>query len=70
MQQNEQVYDQRTFGDQRLQCTKCGWKGKGAEARIDETFGLGKFKQVVCPQCEEPLGKLSKDNSFGEGGKK
>jgi len=70
MQQNEQVFDRRTFDSQSLQCVKCGWTGKGSEARINEEVGTSKFKQVACPQCDEPIGKLSKDKSFGEGGKK
>ncbi|HEX6193310.1 MAG TPA: hypothetical protein VFZ42_13135 [Chitinophagaceae bacterium] len=70
MQTNEHVFDQRTFQEETLQCTKCGWSGTGAEARINEDFGPAKFRQVSCPQCDEPLGKLSKDKSFGEGGNK
>ena len=69
MQPGEHIFDQRTFDDQSLKCIKCGWSGKGSEATINEEFGPGKFKQVTCPQCDEPMGKLSKDKSFGEGGK-
>ena len=69
MQQSEHVFDQRTFDDQALKCSKCSWTGNGSEAKINEEFGPGKFKQVLCPKCDEPLGKLSKDKSFGEGGK-
>ena len=55
MQPGEHIFDQRTFDDQSLKCIKCGWAGKGSEATINEEFGPGKFKQVTCPQCDEPM---------------
>jgi hypothetical protein len=68
MKANEQVFDQRTFDDQPLTCPKCGWTGTGADANIAEFYGIGKFKQVSCPKCDEYLGNLSKEKSFGEHG--
>ena len=68
MKANEKIFDQRTFDDQPLTCPKCGWEGTGADANVAEFYGIGKFKQVSCPKCDEYLGNLSKDNSPGEAG--
>ena len=68
MQANEIIFDPRTFDDQVLTCPKCGWKGEGIEAIIAGFYGLGKFKKVSCSKCDEYLGNLSNENSFGEGG--
>lgn len=68
MEANEKIFDQRTFDDQPLQCPKCGWKGKGLDAHVAGFYGMGKFQQVSCPKCDEYLGNLSRDHSFGEGG--
>lgn len=67
MERNDKIFDQRTFDDQPLVCPKCGWKGTGSDANIVGFYGIGKFKQVTCPQCDEHLGNLSRDQSFGEG---
>ena len=69
MKANEIVFDRRSFGDQPLECPKCGWKGTGAEAHVADFYGIGKFSQVSCPECQEYLGNLSNDNSFAQGGK-
>jgi hypothetical protein len=68
MEANEKIFDQRTFDEQPLSCPKCGWKGVGAEANIAAFYGIGKFQQVSCPNCDEYLGNLSKERSSGEGG--
>lgn len=68
MEANEKIFDQRTFDELPLTCPKCGWKGTGAEANVAGFYGFGKFQQVSCPSCDEYLGNLSRDNSFGEGG--
>ena len=68
MEPKDKIFDQRTFDDMELTCPKCNWKGTGAEATIVGFYGIGKFQQVTCPKCDEYLGNLSKDKSFGEGG--
>lgn len=68
MNPGERVFDQRNFDDELLQCPKCGWSGSGSEAHIADFYGIGRFKQVSCPNCQEYLGNLSRDNSFGRGG--
>lgn len=69
MKPNEIVFDQRTFDDQPLTCPKCGWKGIGSETHILDFYGIGKFKEVTCPKCDEYLGNLSRENLPGESGR-
>jgi phage FluMu protein Com len=68
MKANEKIFDQRTFDDMEIECPKCHWKGIGADAIVLGFYGIGKFQQISCPKCDEYLGNLSKDSSFGEGG--
>lgn len=68
MNPKEIIYDQRTFDDEHLNCPKCGWDGNGYQAHVAGFYGIGKFKEVLCPQCNEYLGNLSRESSYGEGG--
>ena len=68
MNAKDKIYDQRTFDEEHLICPKCGWNGVGSEAHVAGFYGIGKFKEVLCPQCNEYLGNLSREHSFGEGG--
>lgn len=67
MKVNEKIFDQVTFDDQELTCPKCGWKGLGTDANVADFYGIGKFKEVSCPNCDEFLGSLPRDNSFERG---
>jgi hypothetical protein len=68
MDAKDKIYDQQTFDDESLTCPHCGWTGTGLEAHIAGFYGLSKFKEVLCPRCNEYLGNLSRDRSYGEGG--
>jgi len=70
MNPKDKIYDQRTFDEEHLACPKCGWDGTGAEAHVAGFYGIGKFKEVLCPRCNEYLGNLSRDRSSEEGGSK
>ena len=65
MKANEKIFDHGTFDDQVLTCPKCGWKGTGTNANVADFYGIGKFKEVTCPNCDEFLGNLPRENSFG-----
>jgi len=67
MKASEIIFDQRTFDDHPLTCPKCGWRGVGSDAIVVDFYGIGKFKEVTCPNCDEYLGNLSRENSSGEG---
>jgi predicted RNA-binding Zn-ribbon protein involved in translation (DUF1610 family) len=69
MDAKHKIYDQRTFDDEHLRCPHCGWSGTGSEAHIAGFYGLSKFKEVLCPNCSEYLGNLSRDHSSGRGGR-
>jgi len=61
MDAKDKIYDQRTFDDEPLSCPHCGWNGTGLDAHVAGFYGLGKFKEVLCPMCNEYLGNLSRD---------
>lgn len=65
MDAREKIYDQRTFDDEHLTCPKCGWDGIGVEAHVAGFYGIGRFKEVLCPQCNEYLGNLSRESLGG-----
>ena len=62
------IYDPSTFEEEHLTCPHCGWSGTGDQAHVAGFYGIGKFKEVLCPNCNEYLGNLSRDHSGGEGG--
>jgi len=39
----------------------------GTDANVADFYGIGKFKEVTCPNCDEYLGSLPRDNSFESG---
>lgn len=67
MDAKDKIYDPRTFDDEFLTCPKCGWDGRGTEAHVAGFYGIGRFKEVLCPKCSEYLGNLSREHSYGEG---
>ena len=68
MNAKDKIYDPRTFDDERITCPHCGWDGTGAQAHVAGFYGLSKFKEVLCPNCSEYLGNLSREHSHGAGG--
>ena len=70
MNAKDKIYDQASFDDERLTCPKCGWDGTGDQAHVAGFYGIGKFKEVLCPQCNEYLGNLSRERLSPEGGSK
>ncbi len=54
-------YLQSSFDDQQLSCPKCQWKGTGADAVIIDFYGITKTKEVHCPDCDEKIGILVRD---------
>lgn len=59
-------YQERTFYDQTLHCPHCQWTGKGYDAVIIDFFGVVKNQEVHCPNCDETLGILIRNNTPGE----
>ena len=65
MNAKHKIYDPATFDEEHLTCPKCGWDGSGSEAHVAGFYGIGKFKEVLCPKCSEYLGNLSRDRFLG-----
>lgn len=56
------------FRNQLLECSKCGWKGTGDRANVIDFYGVVSDKEIHCPECDERIGILKKDDpSPGEG---
>ena len=66
MNAKDKIYDERTFDDEQLICPKCGWNGKGDQALVAGFYGIGKFKEVLCPSCNEYLGNILRERSRNE----
>lgn len=67
MNPREKIYEHDTFDDEHLICPNCGWNGDGYQAHVAGFYGIGKYKEVMCPQCSEYLGNLLRESSSGEG---
>ena len=67
MESNPRIFDARTFEEEQLVCPKCGWHGKGYDANVADFYGIGKYQQASCPKCDQVLGSISRDRSFGQG---
>jgi len=65
MNSRDIIFDQRTFDRKSLTCPKCGWTGTGGQTHIADFYGIGKFKEVLCPKCDRHLGSLSRGHSNG-----
>jgi hypothetical protein len=69
MNAKDKIYHERTFDDERLNCPQCGWNGTGDQAHVAGFYGIGKFKEVLCPHCSEYLGNILRerfDNGNGQ----
>ena len=69
MNAKDKIYHERTFDDEQLTCPKCGWNGTGDRAHVAGFYGIGKFKEVMCPSCHEYLGNILREQSNGESGR-
>lgn len=66
MNAKDKIYQERTFDDEKLTCPKCDWNGTGDQAHIAGFYGIGKFKEVLCPGCSEYLGNILREQFNGE----
>jgi len=66
MNPKEKIYNQRTFDEEHIKCPHCGWDGTGADTYVAGFYGISKYKEVLCPKCNEYLGNLSREHSFGD----
>jgi len=69
MNAKDKIYQERTFDDEQLTCPKCGWNGTGDRAHVAGFYGIGKFKEVMCPSCNEYLGNILREQSSGDNGR-
>lgn len=61
MNARDKIFDLRTFDDEALSCPHCSWSGTGLDAHVAGFYGLSKYKEVLCPKCNEYLGNLPRD---------
>jgi DNA-directed RNA polymerase subunit RPC12/RpoP len=66
MNAKEKIYAQNSFDDEHIKCPHCGWDGTGAETYVAGFYGISKYKEVLCPKCNEYLGNLSRERTFGD----
>jgi ribosomal protein S27AE len=66
MNAKDKIYNERTFDDEKLTCPKCGWNGTGDQAHVAGFYGIGKFKEALCPHCSEYLGNILREQFNGE----
>jgi DNA-directed RNA polymerase subunit RPC12/RpoP len=66
MNPKEKIYNQHTFDEEHITCPHCGWDGTGVETYVAGFYGISKYKEVLCPKCNEYLGNLSRERSFGD----
>ena len=63
----QEEFNQKSFDAQSLDCPKCQWQGKGSDAIVIDLYGVSSVNEVHCPQCDEKLGNLKKeDDAPGE----
>ena len=60
-------YQEDSFARQTLSCPACQWKGTGADAVVIDLYGIVKAKEVHCPNCDEKIGILVKDEDTPPG---
>jgi hypothetical protein len=72
MADTDTIFDPIGFDQEKITCSNCGWTGPGSEAIIIDFYGIGKARQVKCPNCKNNLGSLPRINEpksgpFGSG---
>lgn len=70
MERSENVFDQANFDSQKLTCSRCGWNGEGVDAKVADFYGIGKFKEVTCPECDARIGSIARERFYSQSGKK
>ena len=55
-------FNSSSFDEQPLQCSKCNWQGTGADGNVISFYGVSDNKEIHCPNCDENLGVVKKDN--------
>jgi len=55
------IYDLKEFYTQSIICPNCGWQGVGSDAIIIDMYGIGDVRQVNCPNCDNFLGGLPRE---------
>lgn len=53
-------YSENKFDEQTVSCDNCHWKGKGSDTVIIDFYGLSDECEIHCPQCDERIGILKK----------
>ncbi len=59
----QQVYEAGNFDDQPLQCSRCGWEGKGSDANLIDFYGLSEYQEAQCPQCDTTLAQVKQEDT-------
>lgn len=54
-------YLESTFDEQPLTCKACHWQDIGQRANVIDFYGVSSHKEIHCPQCDELIGILEKD---------
>lgn len=54
-------YHEADFAKQSLTCPNCNWKGTGSDAVIIDFYGVAKTQEVHCPECDETIGIIVKE---------
>jgi formate dehydrogenase maturation protein FdhE len=55
------IYDLKQFYTQPITCSNCGWQGTGTDTIIIDMYGIGDVRQVTCPNCDNFLGSLPRE---------
>jgi hypothetical protein len=55
------TYQESNFRGQPLTCKACYWKGEGDHANVIDFYGVGNSKEIHCPECDEKICLLEKD---------
>jgi hypothetical protein len=57
----KKVYKENTLDTIDITCDACKWKGKGSEANIIDLYGLTKYQELHCPDCDAFLANVDPD---------
>lgn len=60
-------YRETNFEEQDLTCPHCHWKGKGYDAVVIDFFGVSNTNEVHCPNCDETIGVIKRDEGGAPG---
>lgn len=60
-------FTEDSLAKQSLTCPNCNWTGPGDDAVVIDFYGVTKTKEVHCPNCDEKLAILVKDDDLPPG---